>query len=172
MSSRQVICICIMTLTMAVLSVSIATIMMNSVYAQDQKFTASLSGDQEVPPDTSTAKGWAWFKPTGDSVRYQVNATGLDKVSMAHIHGGKTGENGDPIAMLQIMRSSGPINGTLAQGNITSSDLMGSLAGKSVSDLVSKMQSGEAYVNVHTEANPNGEIRGQISMANTTTPAK
>ena len=49
---------------------------------------------------------------------------------------------------------------------------MGSLAGKSVSDLVSKMQSGEAYVNVHTEANPNGEIRGQISLANTTTPAK
>lgn len=170
MSSRQTICI--VTLTMAVLSVTIATIMMNSVYAQDQKFTASLSGDQEVPPNTSTAKGWAWFKPTGDSVGYQVNATGLDKVSMAHIHGGKTGENGDPIAMLQIMQSSGPINGTLAQGNITSSDLMGSLAGKSVSDLVSKMQSGEAYVNVHTEANPNGEIRGQISLANTTTPAK
>jgi hypothetical protein len=170
MSSRQAICI--VTLTMAVLSVTIATIMMNSVYAQDQKFTASLSGDQEVPPNTSTAKGWAWFKPTGDSVGYQVNATGLDKVSMAHIHGGKTGENGDPIAMLQIMQSSGPINGTLAQGSITSSDLMGSLAGKSVSDLVSKMQSGEAYVNVHTEANPNGEIRGQISLANTTTPAK
>ena len=170
MSSRQTICI--VTLTMAVLSVTIATIMMNSVYAQDQKFTASLSGDQEVPPNTSTAKGWAWFKPTGDSVGYQVNATGLDKVSMAHIHGGKTGENGDPIAMLQIMQSSGPINGTLAQGNITSSDLMGSLAGKSVSDLLSKMQSGEAYVNVHTEANPNGEIRGQISLANTTTPAK
>jgi len=170
MSIRQAICI--VTLTMAVLSVTIATIMMNSVYAQDQKFTASLSGDQEVPPNTSTAKGWAWFKPSGDSVGYQVNATGLDKVSMAHIHGGKTGENGDPIAMLQIMQSSGPINGTLAQGNITSSDLMGSLAGKSVSDLVSKMQSGEAYVNVHTEANPNGEIRGQISLANTTTPAK
>ena len=170
MSSRQAICI--VTLTMAVLSVTIATIMMNSVYAQDQKFTASLSGDQEVPPNTSTAKGWAWFNPTGDSVGYQVNATGLDKVSMSHIHGGKTGENGDPIAMLQIMQSSGPINGTLAQGNITSSDLMGSLAGKSVSDLVSTMQSGEAYVNVHTEANPNGEIRGQISLANTTTPAK
>ena len=30
------------------------------------------------------------------------------------------------------------------------------------------MQSGETYVNVHTEANPNGEIRGQISsVANT-----
>ena len=42
---------------------------------------------------------------------------------------------------------------------------MGSLAGKSISDLVGKMQSGETYVNVHTEANPNGEIRGQIISA-------
>ena len=40
----------------------------------------------------STAKGWAWFKPTNDSVAYQVNATGLDKVTAAHIHLGKVGE--------------------------------------------------------------------------------
>jgi len=54
------------------------------------------------------------------------------------------------------------------QGNITSSDLMGSLAGKSISDLVAKIQSGETYVNVHTGANTNGEIRGQLEMANST----
>ena len=34
--------------------------------------------------------------------------------------------------MLQIEKSTGPTNGILAQGNITSSDLMGSLAGKSI----------------------------------------
>ena len=56
----------------------------------------------------------------------------------------------------------------MVQGNITGFDLMGSLAGKSIADLVAKMQSGETYVNVHTEANPNGEIRGQIEMANAT----
>jgi hypothetical protein len=71
-----------------------------------------------------------------------------------------------------MLQTSGPINGTLAQGNITSYDLMGSLAGKSISDLVSKMQTGETYVNVHTEANPNGEIRGQISVANATMMTK
>ncbi|HEX9317492.1 MAG TPA: CHRD domain-containing protein, partial [Nitrososphaeraceae archaeon] len=92
----------------------------------------------------------------------------IDKVTMAHIHNAKAGENGDPVAMLQIAKSGGP---TLAEGNITASDLMGSLAGKSISDLVAKMQSGETYVNVHTDANPNGEIRGQIEMANATTMA-
>lgn len=153
----------LLVLIVAVFSIGITTTLLNAAYAQAQKFTASLSGSQEVPPNTSTAKGWAWFKPMGDTVWYKVNATGIDKVTMAHIHNAKAGENGDPIAMLQI-KSSGP---TLAEGNITTSDLMGSLAGKSIADLVGKMQSGETYVNVHTEANPNGEIRGQIaSIAN------
>lgn len=153
------------TLIAIVISVGAVSILATSVYAQEQKFSASLSGSQEVPPNTSTAKGWAWLKPMGDTVWYKVNATGIDKVTMAHIHNAKTGENGDPIAMLQIAKTSGP---TLAQGNITGSDLMGSLAGKSIADLVAKMQSGETYVNVHTDANPNGEIRGQIEMANAT----
>ncbi|SRR6266498_2306740 len=155
-------------LTALVISIGAISILATSVYAQEQKFSASLSGSQEVPPNTSTAKGWAWFKPMGDTVGYKVNATGIDKVTMAHIHNAKAGENGDPVAMLQIAKSGGP---TLAEGNITASDLMGSLAGKSISDLVAKMQSGETYVNVHTDANPNGEIRGQIEMANATTMA-
>jgi Ca2+/Na+ antiporter len=154
------------TLTALVISIGAVSIQVTSVYAQEQKFTAALSGSQEVPPNTSTAKGWAWFKPMGDTVGYKVNGTGINKVTMAHIHNAKAGENGDPIAMLQIVKSGGP---TLAQGNITASDLMGSLTGKSISDLVTKMQSGETYVNVHTDANPNGEIRGQIEMANATT---
>ncbi len=157
----------LLTLIVAVFSIGTTTTLLNAAYAQEQKFTASLSGSQEVPPNTSTAKGWALFKPMGNTVWYKVNVTGIDKATMAHIHGAKAGENGDPIAMLQT-QSSGSINGTLAQGNITSSDLMGSLQGKSISDLVSKMQSGETYVNVHTDANPNGEIRGQISIANAT----
>jgi hypothetical protein len=168
MSGRKTNCIMTLTIVLASLIAVAAGVVMNSAFAQTQKFTASLSGNQEVPPNSSTAKGWAWFKPTGDKLGYQINATGLDKVSMAHIHGAKAGANGDPIAMLKVKQTSGPVNGTLAEGNITSSDLMGSLAGKSVSDLVSKMQSGETYVNVHTDANPNGEIRGQIQMANAT----
>lgn len=145
-------------------SIGMTTTLLSAAYAQEQKFTTSLSGNQEVPPNTSTAKGWAWFKPIGNAVWYEVNVTGIDKATRAHIHGAMAGENGDPIANLQITATT---NGSFAQGNITPSDLTGSLAGKSISDLVSKMQGGETYVNVHSEANPNGEIRGQISsMAN------
>lgn len=157
-----------MLLVLAILSIGTTSILSNRTYAQE-KFQASLGGNQEVPPNTSTSKGWAWFKPMGDTVSYKVNATGISGVSMAHIHSAKVGENGDPIAMLQIKEANGPV---VAEGNITSSDLMGSLAGKSVSDLVTKMQSGETYVNVHTSTNPNGEIRGQIGTANSTTMGK
>jgi hypothetical protein len=46
---------------------------------------------------------------------------------------------------------------------MTSSKLTGSLHNKELSVLVNMIRSGEAYVNVHTTQNQNGEIRGQIS---------
>ena len=56
----------------------------------------------------------------------------------------------------------GRTDGILAQGTITEDDLIGSLAGSSLSDLIELMASGGAYVNVHTTQNRGGEIRGQI----------
>ncbi len=38
------------------------------------------------------------------------------------------------------------------------------MAGKQISDLVNLIKSGQVYVNVHTQKNTNGEIRGQISQ--------
>jgi hypothetical protein len=50
----------------------------------------------------------------------------------------------------------------MGKGKITSSDLQGPLAGKQISDLVDIIKNGGAYVNLHTNQNQNGEIRGQI----------
>jgi hypothetical protein len=49
-----------------------------------------------------------------------------------------------------------------ARGEIRSNDLMGSLKEKTIADLVAKFRGGNAYVNVHTRAHPNGEIRCPI----------
>ena len=154
-------------LAVAVLSIGITTILSGTVYAQEnaaqQKFEAKLSGDQEVPPNSSTAKGTASFEPNGDAVSYKVDVNGIDKVTMAHIHSGKKGENGDVVADLFASKNpTGPKTGTLVQGDITAADLKGPMKGKTIQDLVTAIKNGETYVNVHTETNPKGEIRGEI----------
>ena len=126
-----------------------------TAYAQQQSqaFTAKLSGKDEVPPVNTQATGMAQFQLSSDGkeINYDLTATNLQGFMMAHIHQGKAGENGQPVAPL-----------SMGKGKITSSDLKGPLAGKQISDLVDLMKNGGAYANVHTQQNQNGEIRGQI----------
>jgi hypothetical protein len=126
-----------------------------TAYAQQQSqaFTAKLSGKDEVPPVNTQATGMAQFQLSSDGkeINYDLTATNLNGFMMAHIHQGKAGENGQPVAPL-----------SMGKGKITSSDLKGPLAGKQISDLADLMKNGGAYVNIHTQQNQNGEIRGQI----------
>jgi hypothetical protein len=52
----------------------------------------------------------------------------------------------------------------LFQGDMKEDDLQGPLDGKEITDLVKLMSNESAYVNILTEKNPNGEIRGQLYM--------
>jgi hypothetical protein len=126
-----------------------------AAYAQQQSqtFTAKLSGKDEVPPVNTQATGNVQFQLSSDGkeINYDLTTTNLNGFMMAHIHKGKSGENGPPVAALQMGKE-----------KITSFDLQGPLAGKQISDLVDLMKNGQAYANVHTQENQNGEIRGQI----------
>lgn len=136
-----------------------------NAYATVEGFSAQLSGNEEVPPVQTDATGSAEFTaPHFDNIGYSLNVSNIDKVTMAHIHSGKQGENGPPVVTLFMAEtpSTEPINGNLVSGNITNANLEGPMAGKTVMDLTKSMELGETYVNVHTEENPKGEIRGQI----------
>ena len=136
-----------------------------NAYATVAGFDVQLSGSEEVPPVDTQATGSAEFTaPHFDNIRYSVNVSNIDKVTAAHIHSGKTGENGPIVVTLFKTESpsSETMNGILTSGNITNADLEGPMAGKTLIDLNKAMELGETYVNVHTEEHPNGEIRGQI----------
>src|ERR671930_930964 len=132
---------------------------------QGQFFDAKLTGKDEVPAKDTKATGVAEFTVTGaNSMSYKVTVNNMEKVTAAHIHQGKVGENGPIVVTLFKTNSpSATTNGILSQGTITSAKFEGPLAGKQLSDLINMINNGEAYVNVHTQANPKGEIRGQLS---------
>jgi len=133
-----------------------------------QTFTATMTGSEEVPPKNTQATGSAKFVSSsdGNSMTYRVRVAHINGVTMAHIHSGSIGKNGPIVVTLfKSAAPTGPMNGPLSQGTITSANLEGPLKGKTISDLVKLINDGKAYANVHTQQNPKGEIRGQISTS-------
>lgn len=141
----------------------------------DRLFAAVLSGAQEVPPVQTDAAGVASLRlddATGE-LAYLVTSRGLEQTVAAHIHLGEEGENGPIVAALF-----GPVpggidrDGTLTRGTLAD-DRVTELPGETEQDppvfdgtvesLVDELTSGNAYVNVHTVENPDGEIRGQVA---------
>jgi hypothetical protein len=149
----------------AILSISVSVIFANQISAQQQNgYITVLNGKNEVPSHSDvTATGISGFiVNSGNSkVWYQIEGEGLNGVTQAHIHSGKASENGPVVATL-FKGSKDTVNGALVQGSITADKLEGPLKGKSISDLVSLIDKSSAYVNVHTQSFPDGEIRGQI----------
>ncbi len=133
-------------------------------YGGHRGFKAKITGEQVVPPVMTMAKGEAVFTLTkDDELSYKLTLTDMENVTAAHIHIGKMGKNGGPVAGLFAgPKKEGKFSGALSEGTITAKELIGPLAGKTVEDLVKLIKSGEAYVNVHTDKYPDGEIRGQI----------
>jgi hypothetical protein len=150
----------------AILSISVSVIFANPVNAQQQNgYITVLNGKNEVPshPDVTATGISGFIVNSGNSkIWYQIEAEGLKGVTQAHIHSGKAGENGPVVATL-FKGSKDTVNGALVMGSITADKLEGPLKGKSISDLVNLIDKSSAYVNVHTQSFPDGEIRGQLS---------
>jgi CHRD domain len=133
--------------------------------AARNEFKATLTGGEIVPPVKTAAKGEADFKigKDGKSVAYKLMVSNIEDVTAAHIHIGKKGENGPPAVFLfKGPEKKGKFSGTLGEGTITAKDFFGPLSGKPVGALVKMIESGDAYIVVHTAQNAAGEIRGQI----------
>jgi hypothetical protein len=118
--------------------------------------SASLSGANEVPPVTTAASGTGVLAldPVTRRVSGFVKTTGVTG-TLAHIHTGAVGVSGGvTVALVETPPGSGiwavPTNVALTAAQVAS------------------FNAGELYFNVHSVANPTGEIRGQIVPATLT----
>jgi CHRD domain len=129
------------------------------------KFTASMSGTNEVPPVDTKATGETTFRTANNdtTIKYKVNITGFKDATGAHIKMGKAGANGEVVVdLLQGSKKNPTKIGLAIRGNITDSSLVGPLKGKTLADLISAMKSGDAYVDIQTPTHKEGELRGLI----------
>lgn len=117
--------------------------------AQTTKFQAQMSGAQEVPPKQSGGTGTATATLNGNTLEYTVEYTGLSgPTTAAHFHApAAPGANAPPVVPFSPPTS--PIKGTATLTDQQKADLI----------------AGKWYVNVHTQQNPGGEIRGQMERA-------
>jgi CHRD domain len=111
-----------------------------------QVFFASLTGAQETPPTGSTATGTGVFifDPATSTMSGTVTTTGVTGIA-SHMH---IGAIGTPAAVA-IPFTGGPANYTMPPTVLTA-------------DQVTSLGAGNFYANVHSAANPGGEIRGQV----------
>ena len=115
-----------------------------------EKMKATLDGKAEVPPNTSAGTGSADldYDAATKKLSWKLTYSGLSgPATAAHFHGpAEAGKNGG-VAVAIPNATSSP-----AEGSATLTDAQ-------AADLVA----GKYYINVHTAANPGGEIRGQVT---------
>ncbi|MGH9173397.1 MAG: CHRD domain-containing protein, partial [Vicinamibacterales bacterium] len=128
----------------------------------DAVFHASLDGSNELPPTNSDASGEAVFLYDAEDgvVEFQLALADITGMTAAHIHRGQSNVNGPVLVLLDDVPNPSP-QGAFT-GVISGVFTEAELEGLGIEELVYLMATGNAYVNVHTLENPDGEIRGQI----------
>lgn len=128
-----------------------------------QKNDLVLSGAQEIPANTSTALGSmnVFYTKETRILTYSVTWSGLSgPVTAMHIHGLAPKGFNAPVVQNIITTSGGLFTPGAAFG--ATSKVSGTLLVDGTIVKEQDLLNGFYYVNIHTAANPAGEIRGQI----------
>lgn len=121
-----------------------------TAHAEMVKFHGNMNTASEVPPKTTAGTGTAdaTLDTSNNQLTYTITYSGLTgPATVAHFHGpAAPGANASPV--LPFANPASPIKGTATLTDAQKADLM----------------AGKWYANVHTAANPGGEIRGQMEQ--------
>ena len=114
------------------------------------KMKATLDGKSQVPPNTSAASGSADidYDPASKKLSWKLSYSGLSgPATAAHFHGPAEAGKNAGVAVAIPNATSSPVEGSATLTDAQAADLV----------------AGKYYVNIHTAANPGGEIRGQVT---------
>ena len=114
-----------------------------------EKMKATLDGKSETPPNTSAGKGTADidYDAASKKLTWKLTYSGLSgPATAAHFHGPAEAGKNAGVAVAIPNATTSPNEGSATLTDAQAADLM----------------AGKYYVNVHTAANPGGEIRGQV----------
>lgn len=130
-------------------------------------FRVVLTGDQEVPPVETETSGTALLHVNGDwsSIRFELkieDGAGILGAAGSHLHCAPAGANGTVVVFLAGMSPPGFDGDVLIRGTLTDASIIDDACGATIAELVNSIYDGDVYINVHSKANPGGEIRGQI----------
>lgn len=136
-------------------------------------YGAELSGDNEVPAVDSDARGSFVIDVDPDTgvASWSIWLANVQDITQAHIHMGAADANAGVIAFFFDPDDPGFSSPTSVhfEGSFTVDDLIGALA-EDWAGFDTALDDGNLYVNVHSVANPGGEIRGQIEMIDPSAP--
>ena len=121
--------------------------MMDSNKGMGGAMSIPLSGQNEVPPNTSGGSGTAKVELDGNVIKWTVTYSGTTgPITAGHFHGpAQPGANAGVVV---------PFAGPLASPIVGSATL--------TSAQVDQVKAGLWYVNLHSAAHPGGELRGQV----------
>jgi len=138
------------------------------------EFKADLTGDQEVPPVVTNTTGEIEVEFNDDltEAEFELEVRDGVAVTQAHLHCAPAGVNGPVMAFLFGFVPGGfDVDGDLAEFTLTDANIAAvgadcvptiGMAINNIADLAQAMQDGNIYANVHSVANPPGEVRGQL----------
>lgn len=141
----------------------------NTTGAQESgaQFSTNLTGELAFPPVVTNATGTGEFTVVGDgnTMKYIIDAKNIDKVTDVFVAASSGGRYVDLVQLRSAVNEgvSGPISGTLVEGNFTSADFTGRLNVDQMSDLLKLIIDGNAYIRVQTTDEPLGKIVGKIT---------
>jgi hypothetical protein len=120
--------------------------------AAPETFKIALSGAQQVPAVETPGSGSAdlTYDPATRALTWSITFTGLSApATMAHIHGpAAAGKNG-PVVIWLSNKGTPPASPIKGEATLTP-------------EQAQELMAGDLYINVHTQAHPGGEIRGQL----------